>query len=89
MPIERPERCLRGLGDCSPLAQLASDCGSSFICVGENDGTSRVHAQDLYRKCDVAEGAESMADCDQRDLTDELSVIAQALSLIENAKANE
>lgn len=89
MGIERPDRCLRQRTDCVPLACVASDDMTTYICVGANDGTTRVHQQDCYRKCVTSPGVETIEDCDQRDLTDEMSVIAQALSTLENMKANK
>lgn len=82
-----PEKCLRYLDSCSPLAQIASDTTDdygepvSFVCVGANDGSDRAHDQDCYTLC-----WKSSTDVDTRDhvdLTDLLhtqSVIAQALT---------
>lgn len=81
-----PEKCLRCLKDCEPLAQIESDDKSSFICVGKNDGTTRKVNQDKYRLCWHNEETDEMHDYDQRDLTDQASVIIQALSVIENGK---
>lgn len=82
-----PEKCLRGLDDCVPLAQIASDEKPlTFICCGENDGTTRTELQDIYRLCVVGcggpDGNDQMQDCDRRDLTHQAAVIGMALAVI-------
>lgn len=86
-----PESCPRGLTDCEPIAQLRSDEEPiTFYCVGRNDGTTRQVEQDCFRHCHKsAEGVDRLENCDRRDLTDDLSVIAQALSMLENEAADE
>ena len=79
-----PEKCLRGCIDCEPYGQIESDNKSSFCCVGKNYGTNRVEKNDIYRYCFQNDTIDTEEDCDKRDLVDQLSVIAQALSVIEN-----
>lgn len=82
-----PEKCLRGRTDCLPLSQIESDMEpKTFVCCGENDGSSRSEPQDQYRLCIKGCGGQSgydtMQDCDRRDLSHQLSVIAWALGII-------
>lgn len=82
-----PEKCLRDREDCKPLSQIASDSDPfTFVCCGENDGSTRSEKQDKYRLCIKGcggdSGWDSMQDCDRRDLQHQLSVIAWALGII-------
>jgi hypothetical protein len=79
-----PESCPRGCGDCSPLSQILSDNGVSFVCVGENDGSRRAVMQDIYTVCVKSAAVDSREHVDARDLTDQAAVIAGALSVIAN-----
>ncbi len=81
--------CIRGEADCESYAQVVSDCGGSFVCCGENDGTRRKVQQDKYTFCFKNSEIDEMSHYDEVDLTDHLSVIAQALSIISHVKANE
>lgn len=84
MPITLPEKCLRNLNDCNPLAQICSDNGNSFICCGKNDGRTRKIKQDEFRHCWVNSEIDELSDWDRRDISDTLSVLAQALSIDAN-----
>lgn len=81
-----PDKCLRERSDCRPMAQIESDSGDhTFICCGENDGSTRALEQDKYRLCIKGGGnppTDSIEDCDRRDLTHQMAVIAQALAII-------
>lgn len=88
MAIELPDTCLRGYEDCEPLAQIASDCGTSFICCGENDGSTRQVEQDRFRVCWKNEDIDEESDWDERDLINTISVLSGALSVDANRKAN-
>lgn len=87
--IKLPEKCLRDYNDCEPLAQLKADGFDDFICIGLNNGKTRKIKNDIFRKCDKGLEIDTEFDCDYRDLTDEISVIGQALSIKENMKANK
>lgn len=79
-----PEKCPRGFTSCLPLSQiLADDTIGGFICCGENDGTIREVEQDKYSLCFKSETTDTHQHYDKRDLTHEMSVIAQALAIIE------
>jgi hypothetical protein len=84
-----PERCLRHLTTCDPLAQIVSDemdeqgNPRTFICVGANDGSERVHPQDWYTQCWKSVATDDRYHLDLRDLLHTQSVIAQALTMIE------
>ena len=84
MSICLPEKCLRGCSNCEPLAQIESDCGTSFICVGQNDGSTRTVDQDEFTLCWKNSEIDERSDWDKRDLIDTASVICQALSVIQN-----
>lgn len=47
-----------------------------------------MEAQDGYRHCQKSMTTDTIHDCDARDLTDQCSVLAQALSVIANEEAN-
>ena len=82
--IKLPEKCLRGMDRCMPLSQLQSDCGRSFMCCGENDGSDREYEQDKYTVCFKNDIIDERTHWDKRDITDTASVLIQALSIIEN-----
>ena len=84
MPIFLPEKCLRNKSCCRPLANVEADDGVSFICVGNNDGSTRKLPQDKFTLCWKNAEIDECSDWDKRDLTDTASVICQALSVIEN-----
>jgi hypothetical protein len=79
-----PTGCPRGRADCEALARIESDDGSSFICAGENDGSTRVVPGDDLRLCFVTATTDTIHDCDRRDFADQLSVLAQAMSVLAN-----
>lgn len=81
-----PEKCLRGRSDCKPLAQIQSDCGVSFICVGHNLEKDRKYKQDIFRHCWKNEEIDEDNDWDKRDFLDTISVMSQALSVDENMR---
>ena len=87
--IKLPEKCLRGRCDCEPLAQLESDCGQSFICCGRNDGTERTEPGDEFTMCFKNNSCDERGFWDRRDITDHISVMAQALSIDANLEANK
>ena len=84
MPLWVPNKCLRKYDYCSPLAQVESDCGTSFSCCGTNDGSHRAIEQDRFTLCFENGHVSEESYCDRRDLTDHLSVIAQALCVDAN-----
>ncbi len=89
--IYSPDKCLRGLKTCKPLAQIASDDKdqSSFFCCGENDGTGRTLEQDKYTLCFKNGSIDQESHNDKRDLTHHASVIVQALALIEELETRD
>lgn len=89
MTIYMPEKCLRDLQDCEPLAQIHSENAESFVCCGLNDGTRRKEKQDIFRHCWVSPDTDDMNDMDSRDIADTISVLAQTISVHENMKANK
>lgn len=82
--INLPEKCLRGKKTCEPLAQIESDCGTSFICCGENDGTERKVEQDKYTICWKSEEIDTEDHVDKFDIMDTISVLAQGLSVAQH-----
>lgn len=84
--IVLPDECLRGL-NCQPYAQIQSTCGESFICCGANSPEERTVQQDEFRVCWKNDSFDEMSDWDRRDLTDTISVMAQALSVDANIRA--
>lgn len=89
MAINLPEKCLRGRHDCEPWAQIEPEEKDSFICVGLNDGTTRVFPQDEFTMCWKNKEIDEYSHWDKRDLTDTASIILQALSISENIKNNK
>lgn len=86
MAITLPERCPRGLTCCHPLAQVMSDSGESFVCAGDNDGSDRTEPGDVMTLCVRSAQVDERTHVDERDLADQGSVIAQALSIIANRR---
>jgi len=89
MAIQLPEKCLRNLTNCQPLAQIVSDDGTSFFCCGHNDGSDREVSCDKFTLCFKNEAIDEMGHWCERDIKDQMSVMAQALSVDENMKNNE
>ena len=85
MSIALPEECLRGRGDCQPLAQVESDCGKSFICCGYNDASSRKYEQDEFRHCWKNSMIDELSDWDRRDIISTIAILSQALHVDANA----
>ena len=81
--IYLPKKCLRNRDDCQPYAQIASTCGISFFCCGENDGTTRTIEQDKYTVCFRGEFRDAIEHFDKRDLVHNAAVLVQALAVIE------
>ena len=82
-----PDKCMRGKNDCSPLSNIVSDDddnGHSFICVGENNPETRTVKEDIYTLCTKTEYVDDICNLDYRDIVDQVSVMARALSVIEN-----
>jgi hypothetical protein len=78
-----PGYCPRGLTDCESLSQIIAEGHASFICCGENDGSTRVQ-QDRYRICiKSGAGIDSTQNGDKRDLMHQASVVMGALAVIE------
>lgn len=84
-----PEKCLRGREDCKPLSQIASDCGGSFFCCGENDGSNRIVKQDKFTTCFKGEFRDEISFSDKRDLIHQAAVLIQSLAIIEKAFEDE
>jgi len=87
--IYLPEKCLRNKDDCKPLAQIESTNHKSFVCCGHSDKKSRTIKRDKFRLCWKNEYVDEIGDYDEIDLTDTLSVIAQALSIDRHIKDNK
>ena len=84
-----PENCLRASDDCSPLSQIQSTCGKSFVCCGENDGRYRILKRDKYTVCFKNSVIDEISHWDEIDIADMTSVLAQALSVINHQRDNE
>lgn len=78
-----PEKCLRERTDCKPLSQIASDCGTSFFCCGENDGTRRGIEQDKFTTCFKGEFRDEISFSDKRDIIHQAAVLVQAIAVVE------
>lgn len=87
--LYRPDKCMRERTDCNPLANIVSDPEfgepQTFICCGENSPSCRSVEQDEYTLCIKSnEGVDDRRNLDKRDIIDQISVMAQSLSMIEN-----
>jgi len=89
MGIVLPEKCIRRLDDCQPLALIESDEGNSFVCCGLNDGTRRALEQDKFTYCFKNAEFDEISYYDYQDMKDQLSVLAQALSADQHMKQNK
>lgn len=81
----RVNYCPRGRDECESLSQIIADEHSSFVCCGEVKEHARSIPQDRYRLCWKNPVVDEMGEYDKRDLIDQMSVIAQAISIIEEA----
>ena len=86
MTIYLPEKCLRGRSDCRPLSQVAADDETSFFCCGANDIATRKVPDDAFTLCFKNDDIDERTNWDRRDMLDQASVIAQALSIDENSR---
>lgn len=78
-----PLYCPRGRSDCQALAQIISTGHASFICCGENDGTSRPVAQDVLTFCHkTQDGVDFTTYHDQRDVAHMAAVLGWALAVV-------
>lgn len=90
MGNQTKNKCLRGLDDCTPLANISeSEECASFVCVGYNKKEDRELEQDRFTLCWKNDVVDEHGHWDKRDLLDTQSVIAQALSTDENIRVNE
>lgn len=78
--------CPRGHTNCTPLSNIVSDDGSTFICCGISDEDSRTRRQDKFRNCFRSVDTDSMYDYDERDMKHQLAVMAGALAIEEMIK---
>jgi len=83
----KPEYCPRKCGDCKSLSQIISEDHQSFMCVGENDGSTRVIPTDKYRVCFKNEAIDEQTDYDKRDLIQTQATMAWALAIIEELES--
>lgn len=93
MPLALYPKCWRGRTDCQPIHCIDGTDENpseedffnmtyevnSFICCGENDGTTRALPQDKYRLCFKNDEVDEMSDNDLQDLTSVAAIITQAL----------
>lgn len=78
-----PDKCRRGRSECRPLSEIASDCGSSFFCCGENNGQISPVEQDKYTVCFKGPHDDKMAFYDKRDLIHHSAVLIRAVAVIQ------
>ena len=82
-------QCFRCKSDCTPISNISSDDGVSFICIGYNTIESRAIKSDRFTKCWKNDEIDECSHWDKRDLLDTMSVISHALSIDENIRINE
>lgn len=81
--IWRPCYCPRGRTDCESLSQIIAEGHDSFICVGRNDGSTRVVEADEFRECFKNAEIDRMEDADRRDLQGAAAVFSMALAVVD------
>ena len=74
--------CPRACTDCQSLSQIISYGHDSFMCVGENDGSTRELEQDRFRVCFKNSAIDQKTDYDKRDLMQTQATFAWALGII-------
>ena len=89
MALILPDKCLRNSSDCQPLSQIQSDNDNSFICCGLNNDTTKKVKQDIFCHCWVNSEIDELSYLDRRDITDTISILAQALSVDANLENNK
>lgn len=91
MSTKTENHCFRCRTDCVPVANLSADGAmppASFVCVGYNRPQDRTVPEDRFTLCWKNNAVDERGHWDRRDLTDTLSVIAQALSTDENIRVS-
>lgn len=86
------DTCPRHLSNCSPLANVVADDGSTFVCCGLSEPAGRTVPEDSFRLCFVSETTDTIYDHDEVDLRDLAAVICDSLALahrIENEHGME
>lgn len=77
-----PLYCPRGRADCRSIAQIIATGHASFICCGENDGTSRPIPQDDLTFCHkTQDGVDVMTFHDRRDVAHMAAVLGWASAI--------
>jgi hypothetical protein len=79
--IVLPDGCPRGRADCEALARIESDDGATFICLGHNDGSTRLVQQDVLTKCVRSETCDTRENLDELDAGDEAAVLTLGLAV--------
>ena len=73
--------CPREQKNCFPYSNIVSDDNTTFICCGDSNETSRSIVEDKFRICFKNHMTDSMFDCDEADLKDQIAIMADALAL--------
>ena len=79
--IAKPLHCARGKTCCEPLAQISANDGSSFVCMGCNDGTERPIDQDRLSFCFVNDWSDDEWFIDEHDAHSMSAVLAHGLAV--------
>lgn len=79
--IVKAEHCCRGRTTCDPLAQICSNDGSSFVCLGQNDGTERQVEQDRLTFCFKNIASDDEWHVDEHDILSMLGVMAHGMAV--------
>jgi len=79
--IWKPSGCPRGRDDCDPLSNIVSTCGDTFVCLGLNDGSTRVIEEDRYRHCFKNPAGDDMYDLNDADMRDLVGVLSMGYAV--------
>ena len=72
---------------CEPLSNIVADDNSSFVCIGKHNNKDKKYDQDILRHCfKSAADTDSMFDYDEYDLKSVISVMSEALLILELEK---
>jgi len=79
--IVRAEHCCRGRTTCKPLTQICSDDGTSFVCLGRNDGSEREVKDDRLTFCFKNDASDDEWHVDEHDVLSMLGVLAHGMAV--------
>ena len=73
------EKCPRSREDCASDGLMQGL--DTFVCAGIHDGTTNIHAQDIFRFCFKTDDIDLLLDMDKIDIKHTLAVLTSTLAI--------